>query len=105
MSLVAELTDAFGRIRARRVVAGGAEAAAFTRWVDGLPAAPYPALVRLRAYGYADDLDALESQLSAALSAAGVSSAVRAAGQRVLELLASRVPGNCLLLGEELDPT
>lgn len=100
MRLVAELTDEYGRPRARCVVATGEEGRAFTGWVDGLPAAACPAVVRLRAYGYADDLDGLEVQLSQALAAADVPADVAAAGRRVVALLAGRRSGDCLLLGE-----
>lgn len=101
MRLVAELNDAAGRAYRRCVLAEGAAAEAFARWTDGLPATGHGALLQLRAHGYACDLVLLEAELVPALEAEGLPPGVRAAGERLLELLGGRRHDSCLLLGEE----
>lgn len=102
MRLVAQLDDAAGRVYARCELATGAAAAAFARWSDGLPSDGHGTLLQLRAHGYACDLGRLEAELVPALEAEGLPSGVRQVGERLLQLLAGRRHGSCLLLGEEL---
>ncbi len=99
MSLLAQFSDAAGQTREAGTVAA-AETAAFGRWVDGLPAAGHEDLKRLREGGFACDLAALERQLRRALARPGTSAVVRAAGLRLLRILARRGDAVCLLVEE-----
>jgi hypothetical protein len=87
-------------MREAGAVAGAQAAAAFGRWVDGLPAAGHEDLKRLREGGFAYDLAALEGQLRRALARPGTPAAVRGAGLRLLRILAGRGDAACLLVEE-----
>jgi hypothetical protein len=104
MSLLAHFSDAAGRTREAGDVAAAETAAAFGRWVDGLPAAGHEDLKRLREGGFAYDLGALERQLRHALSLPGVPAAVRAPGLKLLRILARRGDAVCLLVEEAAVP-
>jgi hypothetical protein len=98
MSLLAHFSDAAGQTWEAGVVAEAA--AAFGRWVDGLPAAGHEALKGLREGGFAYDLAALEGQLRRALARPGAP----AAGLKLLRILARRGDAVCLLVEEAAVP-
>lgn len=102
MSLLAHFSDAAGQTRQAGVVATAA--AAFGRWVDGLPADCHEDLKRLREGGFAYELTALEGQLRRALARPGTPAAARAAGRRLLRILARRGDAACLLVEEAAVP-
>jgi hypothetical protein len=104
MSLLAHFSDAAGQTWGAGAVAAAETAAAFGRWVDGLPAAGHEDLKRLREGGFACDLAALEGQLRRALSRSGTPAAVRAAGLKLLRILARRGDAVCLLVEEAVVP-
>jgi hypothetical protein len=98
--LRAWFVDRAGRELPASVVAVGAEAEAFRRWVDDLPPAGNEALMQLRQYGFICDLAALEAELLHTLTTGPAGPLARAVGQRVLDLLAGRGDAVCLLLDE-----
>jgi hypothetical protein len=100
MSLLAHFSDGAGRTHAVGAVAEAEAATAFGRWVDGLPAVGHEDLKRLREGGFAYDLAALEGQLRRALARPATPAAVRAAGLRLLRILARKGDAVCLLVEE-----
>ena len=104
MSLLAHFSDRAGETREAGAVAAAETAAAFGRWVDGLPSAGHEDLKRLREGGFAYDLPALEGQLRRALARPGTPAAVRAAGLRLLRILTRRGDAVCLLVEETAVP-
>jgi hypothetical protein len=104
MSLLAHFSDWTGVPRAAGTVASAATAAAFGRWVDGLPAEGHEDLKCLREGGFTYDLTALEGQLRRALGRPGTPAAARAAGLRLLTILAHRGAAVCLLVEEAAVP-
>jgi uncharacterized protein (DUF1501 family) len=104
MSLLAHFSDRAGETHEAGAVAAAETAAAFGRWVDGLPAAGHEDLKRLREGGFAYDLAALEGQLRRALSRPGAPAAVRTAGLRLLRILSGRGDAVCLLVEDTAVP-
>jgi hypothetical protein len=104
MWLVAHFCDAGGSTRPAGSVADGGECAAFSRWVDGLPAAGNEALKELRECGYAHDLAALGDQLRRGLAGRGVPAGAASVCRRLLNILVRREDAACLLVGPAPDP-